>query len=73
MDNLLALRGNDDRGNLIKIEIPKALRREAIEQLFAMNISRTSLFPGLDGFSESLGIFHPAFRPDPYLQKQRTR
>jgi hypothetical protein len=72
MANLLALDGHRKRDNLIKIDIPVKLRTEAIEQLFAMNISRTSLFPGLDGYSESLGIFHPAFRPDPYLQMQRS-
>lgn len=69
MDNLLALDGHKKRVNLIKIVIPKKLRAEAIEQMFAMNISRTSLFPGLDGYSASLGIFHPAFRPDPYLRR----
>ena len=70
MDNLLALKGHQQKENLIKIQIPLKLRREAIEQLFAMNISRTSLFPGLDGYSQSLGIFHPSFRPDPYLPKR---
>jgi FRG domain len=70
MANLLALRSHQDSGNFIKIEIPVTLRAEAIERLFAMNISRTSLFPGLDGYSQSLGIFHPVFRPDPYLEKR---
>ena len=69
MDNLYALEGYAQGNNCIKIEIPKKLRVEAIEQLFAMNISRTSLFPGLDGYAGSLGIFHPSFRPDPYKQK----
>jgi hypothetical protein len=67
-DNLFALPGHNQRSNLIKIQIPLKFRQEAIEQLFAMNISRTSLFPGLDGYAQSLGIFHPAFRPDPYLE-----
>jgi hypothetical protein len=67
MDNLFALAGHNRRTNLIRIQIPLKFRREAIEQLFAMNISRTSLFPGLDGYAQSLGIFHPSFRPDPYI------
>lgn len=62
MDNLLDLTGHENQTNLIKIEIPFALRWEAMDQLFAMNISRTSLFPGLDGYSQSLGVFHPVFR-----------
>ena len=62
MENLLDLKGHEDQTNLIKIEIPSALQWEAIDQLFAMNISRTSLFPGLDGYSQSLGVFHPVFR-----------
>jgi hypothetical protein len=26
-----------------------------------MNISSTSLFPGLDGYARSLGTYHPAY------------
>ena len=64
MDNLAALPGYRSPANVVKIIIPKAMRREALEQLFSMNVSRTSLFPGLDGYASSLGIYHPAFRGD---------
>jgi hypothetical protein len=64
MKNLLALKGHEQRENCIKIVIPHGLREEALEQLFYMNISRKSLFPGLDGYAGSLGVFHPTFRPD---------
>ena len=58
-DNLSAMTGHDDSNNLKKILIPKSQRKLAIESLFYMNISRATLFPGLDGFSSSLVIYHP--------------
>jgi FRG domain-containing protein len=63
MDNLLALRGHDQVDHVAKIVFPRLLRATALEQLYSMNISRRSLFPGLDGYAQSLGVFHPAFRP----------
>ncbi len=62
-ENLFALDGHDDRNHVIKIVVPFAMRVDALEQLYSMNISRHSLFPGLDGFAQSLGVFHPSFRP----------
>ncbi len=62
-DNLKALSGFDSAEHLIKIVIPHNIRAQALKQLFYMNISRTSLFPGLDGFAHSLGVYHPAFDP----------
>jgi hypothetical protein len=61
--NLRALAGHDSRDNVRKIVIPAGLRRTALKELFNMNVSRTNLFPGLDGFARSLGVYHPAFRP----------
>ena len=49
--------------HLLKIIIPIGLRRHALEKLFYMNISRTSLFPGLDGYAQSLGVYHPSMNP----------
>jgi hypothetical protein len=48
---------------MLQIVIPVSMRREALQQLHNMNISRTSLFPGLDGYARSLGVYHPAFDP----------
>jgi len=59
MTNLEALPGHESKDNLLKIVIPYGERRVALRNLFQMGISRTSLFPGLDGFSESLSIYHP--------------
>ena len=59
MENLEALPGHDSQDNVVKIVIPLAERRPALRNLFQMGISRTSLFPGLDGFSDSLSIYHP--------------
>lgn len=61
MDNLNALHGNNQ---VIKFVIPQALRRHGLSNLFNMNISRTSLFPGLDGYAQSLSIYHPMVHPN---------
>ncbi len=60
-ENLCQMPGHDDSGNIFKLIIPFASRREALRQLFEMNISRTSLFPGLDGYARSLGVYTPDF------------
>jgi hypothetical protein len=61
MDNLEALAEHDDTTRVVKLVIPADFRGQALRQLFQMNISRTSLFPGLDGYAHSLGIYHPVF------------
>ncbi len=61
MENLEALSARGETANVVELIIPPALRREALHQLFQMNISRTSLFPGLDGYARALGIYHPVF------------
>jgi len=63
-ENLAALSDHDDADCVLKLVIPLKERAEAIRQLFQMKVSRTSLFPGLDGFAESLSVFHPVvFNP----------
>lgn len=66
MQNLQALHGHDDATSVVQLVLPRALRVDALRDLHAMNVSRTSLFPGLDGYSQSLGVFHPSFRPEPW-------
>jgi hypothetical protein len=52
-DNLLTL--NYDFANHVhKIVIPNTLREEFLVMLNKMNINRASLFPGIDGFAQSL-------------------
>ena len=41
---------------VIKINLTKKLRDEALSDLFNMNIDHASLFPGLDGFAKSLNL-----------------
>jgi len=62
-ENLRALNGHEDEENMVRIVIPRGLHAEAIEQLYYMNITRTSLFPGLDGYSRALRVYHPIFNP----------
>ena len=57
-ENLKSLSGFDNKENLVKLLIPDGLRLEALKRLHAMNINRASLFPGLQGFAESLAIHH---------------
>jgi hypothetical protein len=71
MDNLRQLPNYENADSVVKLILPKALRTEALEQLYQMNISRPSLFPGLDGYAQSLGIFHPSFRPASWVAPLR--
>ena len=41
------------RGGVIRFTLPISERSRALRQLRLMNVSRTSLFPGLDGFAQS--------------------
>lgn len=63
MENWEAVLGWDDEAHLLKIVLPASVRREGISRLNAMNITRTSLFPGLDGLARSLGVYHISFNP----------
>ena len=58
-ENLKKLHGFDKPKNLVKLVIPHNLRIEVLKKLHSMNINRASLFPGLEGFAASLGIYHP--------------
>jgi len=53
-DNLLALPGVLDGGNLRKILLPYDILSDAFRSLRSMNISYATLFPGVDGFARSL-------------------
>jgi hypothetical protein len=52
-DNLLAFTV-DFADHVHKIVIPYTLREEFLVMLNKMNINRASLFPGIDGFAQSL-------------------
>jgi len=45
----------------------------ALSRLFSMGISRSSLFPGLDGFCRSLGVYHSAFNREPWIRTSRSK
>jgi hypothetical protein len=66
MENLSSLTGYDQMDNLVKIVLPKRFRAIGLEKLYSMNISRRSLFPGLDGYAQSLGVYQHYFRPSPW-------
>jgi hypothetical protein len=57
--NLKAIPGVSDPSHVLKLIIPHTERREALKMLHSMNISRATLFPGLDGFAQSLKVYHP--------------
>lgn len=63
MTNLRKLHDDEDPQHVVKIVIPRAQRQTGLSQLFSMDIARSSLFPGLDGYAQSLGVFHSAYDP----------
>ena len=72
--NLRALPGHDRPQNMVRIEIPREIQSEAIEYLYNVNITRTSLFPGLDGYARALRTYHPIFKPREWRRlEERTR
>jgi hypothetical protein len=66
-ENLTAMTGHDS-GNVRKLIIPLVDRRKALPQLFEMNISQTSLFPGLDGYARSLRVYDPEYELKPWSE-----
>jgi hypothetical protein len=53
--------------SIVKFEIDVMARKEAMSELYKMNISDATLFPGLDGLARSLAYeleFHWAFDPE---------
>lgn len=71
--NLSGQPGHESPTNVIKIVIPKALRLNALDRLFSMDISRSSLFPGIDGFAQSLAVYHTAYNREPWALRLSKR
>jgi hypothetical protein len=73
--NLLAFK--PDHRYVKKIVIQQRHHPEFIEKLAYMNIDRATLFPGLDGFAVSLGVYQPhvqaVIHGDPRLQNNLRR
>jgi hypothetical protein len=61
--NLKAMGGWNEARNVIKVRfvLDRGFRRQAMAELFRMNVSRATLFPGLDGFAQSLGHRMPFY------------
>lgn len=57
LENLVGNFGQSNpQGKIIKYKIDKSEKNSILKKLNYMNINRQSLFPGLDGFAESLSI-----------------
>ena len=52
---------NNYENNVIRLLIPKAKRKEYLSKLYKMNITHSTLFPGLDGFAHSLAVYHHSY------------
>lgn len=61
MENLRALSGHRLKSNIVRVVIPKRLITKLRANLHSMGLSRRTLFPGLDGYSASLAVYHPTF------------
>jgi hypothetical protein len=55
-DNLLAFEPHMFQDAVHKLVVPRTLRIEILAALNKMNINRATLFPGIDGFAQSLGL-----------------
>jgi hypothetical protein len=53
-ENLHALEGYKQKENLVRFLLPRQTLDKILDELFYMNITRATLFPGLDGFAQSL-------------------
>lgn len=62
--NIEAMDGFGDKDNIIRLIIPHQKRKEYLAMLYNINITRASLFPGLDGFAYSLNVYHYSFEKD---------
>jgi FRG domain-containing protein len=70
-----ALRGSDD-GRLKRLIIPARLKYEFLKKLSQMNITASSLFPGIDGLGHSMGEFirmESHFRRHPRIYEGRDQ
>jgi hypothetical protein len=67
MENLAAQADAEAPRRIVKICVQKEWRAEVLFELYQHNISRASLFPGLDGFAQSLGTtaWAELCEPDP--------
>jgi FRG domain len=63
MDNIAAQLDNASADRIVKLVIPAHEKRRALRDLYTMHISRASLFPGLDGYARSLGVYHSLYDP----------
>jgi hypothetical protein len=55
-ENLLSYESQQFDQHVHKLSIARALRIDILAALNKMNITRATLFPGVDGFAQSLGI-----------------
>lgn len=74
LDSLCAEDPNNGRQSLYKLRIRKHARAEILAELSYMNIARHSLFPGIDGFAQSIAQFlrHSDRLYPPWRKKQLT-
>jgi len=67
-ENIESMNGFKDEKNIIRLVIPRQNRKEILKGLYESNITRTTLFPGLDGFAKSLSVYHYSFEKNVYLK-----
>jgi hypothetical protein len=67
MENLASQADVEAPKRTVKICVQREWRAEVLFELYQHNISRASLFPGLDGFAQSLGttVWAELSEPDP--------
>ena len=72
--NLRAVKGHDIRENVAKISIiGKNARKDILSKLYRVGINRAVLFPGLEGFAQSLRYKTPIFLNIQKLARNKVR
>lgn len=59
MRNLLGMPGIESPENITKVILDGKVRKKGLQELYHMGISRETLFPGVDGFARTFGVYHP--------------
>jgi hypothetical protein len=72
--NLRAVDGHDSRKNVVKIPIiGKNVRKEILHKLYRAGVHRAFLFPGLEGFAQSLRYKTPTYLSIRAMGKKKAR
>lgn len=65
--------GNEIEQSVIKIQIPAKFKKQALRDLYQMNLHRASLFPDLDGYALSLKLRYESMKTPEETMEENLR